>query len=53
MVRSPLVYWSRPPMRLSSVVLPQPEWPRMATNSLSRKAMDTPRRASTRLPPWP
>ena len=35
MTRSPEVYWSRPPMMFSRVVFPQPEGPRMDTNSLS------------------
>ena len=35
--RSPESKWSSPPMTLSIVVLPEPEGPRMATNSLSRK----------------
>ena len=47
MTKSPLVYWSRPPMMFSSVVLPQPEGPSTATNSLSRKSMETPLRACT------
>ena len=33
--------WSRPPTMLSSVVLPEPAGPRMATNSASRKASET------------
>ena len=37
MIRSPLSYRSRPPMMLSSVVLPEPDGPNIATNSLSRR----------------
>ena len=46
-IRSPLVYWSRPPMMFSSVVFPQPDCPRIDTSSLSRNAMETPFRACT------
>ncbi len=38
MRRSPESKWSRPPMTLSIVVLPEPDGPRIATNSLSRNA---------------
>ena len=51
MTKSPLVYWSRPPMMFSRVVFPQPEGPRMETNSLSRNCRLTPFRASTGWPP--
>ena len=47
MTRSPEVYWSRPPTIFSRVVLPQPEGPRMDTNSRLRNWRLTPRRAST------
>ena len=51
MMRSPLVYRSRPPMMFRVVVLPQPEGPRMETNSFSRNSKSMPRRASTVLSP--
>ena len=51
MTRSPLSYRSRPPMMFSRVVLPEPLWPRMETNSCSRKEMLTPFRAVWRSSP--
>ena len=51
MIRSPSVYWSRPPMMFSRVVLPQPDGPRMDTNSERRNWMLTPFRAWTTVAP--
>ena len=38
-------------MQLSSVVLPQPDWPMMATISPRGTSSDTPRSACTCVPP--
>ena len=42
MIISPEPAVSRPPRILSSVVLPEPDGPRTATNSLSLNVTDTP-----------
>ena len=46
-IRSPVVYLSRPPMIFSIVLLPQPDAPIIDTNSDSRKASVTPLNART------
>src|SRR5580704_16873599 len=49
----PLVGWSRPPMILSSVVLPEPDRPDRAISWPGRIVSDTPRSASTAVWPLP
>ena len=43
----PAVGWSRPPSRLSSVVLPEPDRPRTASSSPRATSMSMPRSAWT------
>ena len=46
-IKSPLVYWSKPPIMLSKVVLPQPDCPSIDTNSELLKDKSTPFKALT------
>jgi len=46
-IKSPLVYLSRPPIIFNVVVLPQPEGPKIETNSFFLKAILIPFRAAT------
>ena len=46
-ITSPLVAWSNPPIIFNNVVFPQPDGPKIETNSLSRKFMEIPFKALT------
>src|SRR5687768_12263683 len=49
---SPAVGWSSPPSRCSSVLLPEPELPTIATRSPAATSRSTPASTGTSTRPW-